>query len=144
MRAKTVRLSHQYFINMMIFFLVGLVFTVTKANVIPQEYKSAFMWVYYAALALCGFTSIFKQEKVDESAEKALSKVYRIIWNVVLVGLLMLAVVVGAPGFQEKVKLTRDNISLIIFVFLFLITFLKYILFVYYDRKGLRDAGIKD
>ncbi|MBL4934324.1 hypothetical protein JK636_00980 [Clostridium sp. YIM B02515] len=144
MRTKTVRLSHQYFINMMIFFLVALVFIVSKANIIPQEYKSIFMWIYYAALVLCGFTGVFRQEKVDESAEKALGKVYRIIWNVVLIGLLILAVVIGAPGFQERIKLTRDNICLIILIFLFFITFLRYTLFVYYDRRGLKDAGAKD
>lgn len=80
---------------------------------------------------------IFKLETVDESAEKVLNRVNNIIWLVIRIGLLVLAVVVGAPMFKEKIDLSRDAISVIILLFLFLLTFLKYILFVYYDRKGL-------
>lgn len=137
MEKKVIKLSQQYFVNMLIFLLILLSLIVSRSSFIAQEYKSIFMWVYNIVLILGGFMVIFKHETVDESAEKVLNRVNNIIWLVIRIGLLVLAVVVGAPMFKEKIDLSRDAISVIILLFLFLITFLKYILFVYYDRKGL-------
>ncbi len=137
MEKKVIKLSQQYFVNMLIFLLILLSLIVSRSSFIAQEYKSIFMWVYNIVLILGGFMVIFKHETVDESAEKVLNRVNNIIWLVIRIGLLLLAVVVGAPMFKEKIDLSRDAISIIILSFLFLLTFLKYILFVYYDRKGL-------
>lgn len=137
MEKKVIKLSQQYFVNMLIFLLILLSLIVSRSSFIAQEYKSIFMWVYNIVLILGGFMVIFKHETVDESAEKVLNRVNNIIWLVIRIGLLVLAVVVGAPMFKEKIDLSRDAISVIILLFLFLLTFLKYILFVYYDRKGL-------
>ncbi|WP_017416364.1 hypothetical protein [Clostridium tunisiense] len=137
MEKKVIKLSQQYFVNMLIFLLILLSLIVSRSSFIAQEYKSIFMWVYNIVLTLGCFMVIFKHETVDESAEKVLNRVNNIIWLVIRIGLLVLAVVVGAPMFKEKIDLSRDAISVIILLFLFLLTFLKYILFVYYDRKGL-------
>jgi len=137
MEKKVMKLSQQYFVNMVIFLLILLSLIVSRASFIADEYKSIFMWMYNIVLILGGFMVIFKHETVDESAEKVLNRVNNTIWLVIRIGLLLLAVVVGAPMFKEKIDLSRDAISIIILSFLFLLTFLKYILFVYYDRKGL-------
>jgi hypothetical protein len=135
MGMKKLKLSKQYFLNMLIFLFILAAFIVSREGSIPQEYKKIFMWIYYIAMVICGFSGFSKNELVDELAEKVLSKVNHIIWIIIRIGLLILAVIVGAPKFKE-INLTRDTICLLILSFLFVVTFLKYILFIYYDRKG--------
>jgi hypothetical protein len=136
MEVKKVKLSQQYFVNMLIFLFVLLAFVVSRVSSIPQGHQKIFSWIYYIAMLLFGVSGLLKQEAVDESAEKVLGKVNRIIWIVIRAGLLLLAVIVGAPGLKE-ITMTRDTICFMILLFLFIVTFLKYILFVYFDRKGL-------
>lgn len=136
MENKKVNLANQYLFKAVIMLMVLIVFITSILSNIPNEIQKGITAVSYIIMLLCGISGFWKQEKVDESAEKALGKIHGIIYVFSIVVLTIIACIIGSPFFQNYM-ITRQHITIIILIFLSVITFLKTILFVYYNRKGI-------
>ncbi|HAE92747.1 MAG TPA: hypothetical protein DCG60_08930 [Tissierella sp.] len=137
MSSKKINLSTQYVLKALIVFMILILYIVNIEEFGFKEYKSIISRIYNIGLLSYYIIGLIrKNEEIDESAEKILSKVNKICLNMTLAGWIFLFLLLGEPIYNEIV-IPRDTIGLIMLIILFIIVSLRAILFYYYDRKGL-------
>ncbi|MBU5257569.1 hypothetical protein [Tissierella praeacuta] len=137
MSSKKINLSTQYVLKALIVFMILVLYIVSRENSAFKEYKPIISRIYNIGLLSYGIIGLIrKNEEIDESAEKILSKVNKICLNTSIAGLIFLSILLGAPMYREIV-IPRDTIGLLMLIMLFIIVSLRAVLFYYYDRKGL-------
>ncbi|MCK9444406.1 MAG: hypothetical protein M0Q14_07765 [Tissierellaceae bacterium] len=143
MNKKQINLSTQYMLKSFIILLMLILYMASRENFGFSYYEPVVSKLYYGCLLLYGLIGlIWKNEEIDESAERILGKVSGICLNAATLGLIILALFVAAPMFKG-LFISRDLIGLLLFILLFLITALKSILFYVFDRRGLYNGSIK-